>query len=229
MLDLLKKKTLNKVFSSFYQRTEDLRYQIEIMEEMLIITVQKELFKENFTFIDVTLSLHIDLINMEKEDRLLKEASLVTRTKKGFNKENLKINSLDLLLSNTILSSKELKEIKEKPSLILESTRSDDWIKNKKVDIKLDIKSININKKESNETIDLLLKEIAMEKLSEMILEEMNRNPNELLLFIDEVVSKQNCFMAILKRPSQIIKFLRENKNETEKNLIDFSFLDFSN
>jgi len=34
VLDLLEKKTLNKVLGSFYQKIEGLRYEIEIMEGM---------------------------------------------------------------------------------------------------------------------------------------------------------------------------------------------------
>lgn len=229
MLDLLEKKTLNKVLGSFYQKTEDLRYETEIMEGMLIITVQKELFKEDFTFIDVTLHLHIDLNNMDKEDRLLKEASVVTRTKKGSEEYTSKIKYSELLSSSIKLSSEELEDFKETRGVVLANTTCTDWIGNKQVEIKLDIKSVNVKKKESNKTIDMLLKEIAAEKLSELISKEMNRDPKNLLFFINELIDKQDCFMDILKRPNQIIRFLKENENETEKNLIDFLTLEFSN
>lgn len=228
MLDLLEKKTLNKVLGSFYQKTEDLRYETEIMESILIITVQKELLKEDFTFIDITLHLHIDLNNMDKEDRLLKEASVVTRTKKGSEEGTSKIQYSKLLSSSINFSSEELKDFRETPSVVLANTTCTDWVENKEVEIKLDIKSVNIDKKESNKTIDMLLKEIAAEKLSELISKEMNRDPKNLSFFINELIDKQDCFMDILKRPNQIIRFLKENKNETEKNLIDFSTLEFS-
>tara|TARA_Y100000588_G_scaffold321228_1_gene352313 strand:- start:16182 stop:16871 length:690 start_codon:yes stop_codon:yes gene_type:complete len=229
VLDLLEKKTLNKVLGSFYQKIEGLRYEIEIMEGMLIITAQKELLKEHFAFIDITLHIHIDLNNMDEEDRLLKEASLVTRTKKGFSEETSKIKNLELLFSNTSLSQKELEYLKKTPSVILVDTNCTDWVENKEVNVNLDIKNVSVEKKESNQTIDNLLKEIAAEKLSEMISKEMNRNPKDLLFFINELINKQARFMDILKKPNQIIRFLKENKNETEKNLIDFSILEFSN
>lgn len=229
MLDLLEKKTLNKVLGSFYKKTEGLRYETEIMEGMLIITVQKELFKEDFTFIDVTLHLHIDLNNIDKEDRLLKEVSVVTRTKKGCEEDTSKMKYSELLSSNVKLSSEELENFIETPSVVFANTICTDWIENKEVEIKMDIRGLNIENKESNQTIDILLKEIAAEKLSELISKEMSRDPKKLSFFINELIDKQNCFIDILKRPNQIIRFLKENKNETEKNLIDFSILEFSN
>jgi hypothetical protein len=229
VLDLLEKKTLNKVLGSFYKKTEGLRYETEIMEGTLIITVQKELLKEKFEFIDVTLHLHIDLNNMDKKDRLLKEASVVKRTKKGCIEETSKIKHLDLLCSSVKLSTEELEYFRETRSVFFANATCNDWIENKEVNIKLDIKSINIEKKESNQTIDMLLKEIAAERLTELISKEMNREPKDLSFFINELIDKQNCFMDIFKRPNQIIRFLNENKNEPEKNLIDFSILEFSN